>query len=388
MSAALQCVVAQSPETHDAYHRMPALELVERIVSQADRQALRELHDCRTLFQLPNGPRLCLAPFLAELCRTAPAIRLARGEALVMDVAYDLTVDKFVNLPRDEPNDEADRGTGSDCRHYYRAFLRRFAALRSEHTPRNHIQEEALVSQELQRLVVRHFRLSCLEARRRSTRSRSRYAWRVNGGVTYVWMPMHVGRRDRRKWLESRVDQPDPGRAGEKERVQRIVDVELGGTDETRFEPPERIAASAVDHHDPLQDLIEREVEEHGLARVVAEEKSTALHRQRPALRALGAEGLRRLVVNVFSALDQGCYEEKAVAAEFGLSPATLSRFAGSRWRDASRRNPPDLWVNVAHTVARHPAFVEIAQEAGVWPAVQAIVDPNGPHQGEEIPHE
>ena len=65
---------------------------------------------------------------------------------------------------------------------------------------------------------------------------------------------------------------------------------------------------------------------------------------------------------------------EISLAEAFGLSQATLSRFAGSRWRSGARTRLPDLWRNVAQTLARHTAFIEMAEKAGVWGKVQRVL--------------
>jgi hypothetical protein len=63
--------------------------------------------------------------------------------------------------------------------------------------------------------------------------------------------------------------------------------------------------------------------------------------------------------------LSEGSYEEETLAEMFGLNRATFSRFAGSQWR-SSGKTVPDLWRNLAETLARHSAFVETARQAGV----------------------
>ena len=62
------------------------------------------------------------------------------------------------------------------------------------------------------------------------------------------------------------------------------------------------------------------------------------------------------------------------MADSFGLSAATFSRFAGSRWRKASQGQVPDLWMNTAEMLASHAVFTEAAEEAGVLGQVEQLL--------------
>ena len=67
-------------------------------------------------------------------------------------------------------------------------------------------------------------------------------------------------------------------------------------------------------------------------------------------------------------------YEEKRLADAFGISRATFTRFAGSRWKMDADGRVPDLWANTAQTLAAHAPFMEAAEEAGVWNNVELIL--------------
>ena len=223
----------------------------------------------------------------------------------------------------------------------------------------------------LQSLVTHHFRLACLEARRSADPVRSRYVWQLTGVTITVYMPNALSGRDRAAWLEANVDDPDPTRPGEQARVQAIVDRHLGVP--RRFRLAEAsVEATAVEASD-VTALVQKEVTVTGLAEVVAREKAETIGRQRPAIRRLGPDRLADLVRRIFSAVSEGAYEEKALAERFGLSRPTFTRFAGSRWR-SGKAGIPDLWRNVAHTLAGHKAFIETARQAGLWGAVETIV--------------
>ena len=241
------------------------------------------------------------------------------------------------------------------------------------------LEGEMAAAQVLQHGVVRHFRLSCLEARRRSNPARSRYAWHVRGGALYLWMPNFMPGRRRRAWLEAHVEDPDPSMPGERRRVQRIVDEYLGIPAHVRMESSAGlvdVGALAQKHGvcSASQELTVRD-----LARVVAEEKAENIHRQRRAIQALGAARLEELILHIFEDLAQGIYEEKLLAEAFGLSRPTFSRFAGSRWRDRPSGRIPDLWANMAQTLGSCGLFVDAAQKAALLPGARVIPQRDNP---------
>jgi len=317
---------------------------------------------------------MLLAEFLSALCATPQAQALTGHSVALAELAYDLTIDKFANLPSDQVASANGKRAGSDCRCYLQSFLDRMAKWKAGNPGADPLREEIAASRTLQRQVVRAFQRSCLEARRSCNPGRSRYAWHVDGRVLYVWVPAWMPGHERRDWLEANVENADPGRPGERRRVQSIIDERLGVPRQVRLDETSRTAASHPVSL-PREHSVEGGVSVRGLAQVVAEEKAENLHLQRPAIRALGQPALRDLILRIFGDLGEGRYEEKRLARAFGLSRATLSRFAGSRWHPEPGSQPPDLWVNVAQTLASHQAFAEAAEEAGVWREVEAILE-------------
>ena len=81
------------------YSEMPLLELTERIASNADHQASKELHDNRVLFCSGHKKALRLVEYIAAIAHRPLARRWGGYDDLVLDRAYDQTVDKFANIP-------------------------------------------------------------------------------------------------------------------------------------------------------------------------------------------------------------------------------------------------------------------------------------------------
>ena len=111
------------------------------------------------------------------------------------------------------------------------------------------------------------------------------------------------------------------------------------------------------------------------LAKYVAQEKARDIKNQRPAIKKLGPNKLEKMVRQIFEDLDADEYEQKKVADQFGLSTATLSRFAGSNWREMAPEGTfvPDLWRNTAQVISQIPVFRDVAQEAGMLGLIKAI---------------
>lgn len=362
------------PEGGSALRALGLAELVERIAERDDRRALRELHDRRTAFRLQTGAAMLLAEFAEALCTMRWAGRLTGGDQAILDRAYDLTIDKFSHLPSTAATPLPLKSPGPDCRKYFRAFLQRMEHEMADRDDMDPISQEILTAEVLQRIVVRHFRLSCLEARRSRNPARTRYAWHVNGTVLYLWMPASLWGGRRRAWLQQNVGAVDPARPGERFRIQAIVDDRLGTARHVPIGDGRCALLGGRGRLDPPAMLIEEEIAQKGLAETIADEKARHIELQRPAIRALGRAKLKRLILRIFRQIEEDRYQEKALAEAFGLSRPTLSRFAGSRWSVQAASRVPDLWANTAHTLAGHEDFVQTAREARVWPVVEKIL--------------
>lgn len=351
------------------------LDLVERVVSSGDREALSEIVERRRYSEK------CL--ILPDLIRRQPrisALYISQARDRIMQDACNLTLDKFFNIPDEEDRSSRRSDGGSnhpatDCRHYYRAFLS-WIGEREDRLPQGALLRETWVMEVFAGFVKRQFLLSCREAcRRLADRFSSRYVWKVDSrGSLTVRLPRTLASGQRRKWLESNIPDVDPTRANERERVQSIIDERLCFGEEVPLEENSRELPLAIDPPDWAAislDCLR-------FPQFVAEEKSASIDRQRPSIRRLGPETLRRLVLAVFENLLSEDQTEESLAASFGLSKTAFSHFAGSRWRrDDSEGSAgiPDLWSNVAYLLANHPKFVGAASELGLLDTAHEVLN-------------
>jgi len=359
-------------------HRdMPLAELARLIAEHGDKGALREFHTCRPVCRDLAGRAVLLTDFLLGLKDRDLTFQWCGRDPVVVDQAYDLTLAKFHELPSVSPDGEAPtRSQGPDCRHYFRAFREYITREFERRPPKNAIDAEIRAADALQRLVTRHFYLSCLECSRRAAKLVRRYTWKVNGGQLVLWLPVEMSGSHCRRWLQENVPDADPARPGEPDRVQAIIDRRLGRRRILSLDQLQDRGACGAAAAEP--ETWAEEVSSTGLADVVAEEKAENIDEQRPSLRGLGEGRLKELIRTVFASLAEDRYHAERIAADFGLSKATFSRFAGCNWRqdgdNAATNHTPDLWRNTAHILASHEDFVALARDAGVWDRVRQVI--------------
>jgi hypothetical protein len=360
------------------YCDVPLLELTRRIAFERDRIALEELQQNRPLFCHKGEGSLLMATFLRRLRESNIARKWTGGDVMTLEKAYDLTIDKFSNWVQEKEGKDPPlyEINGPDCRYYYRAFYDyTIAGLYKMNCTHSQIQTELIAAENLQSMVIRHFYLSCLESKRRAQRFVRCYRWRRDGRAISVWMPSTLSGRQCSLWLEVNIPDYDPTRAGERQRVQEIVNRLLTWPRTISLCDVDGGAENIPAPTDWVSSMVEQEISTHGLARTVAREKAENIQQQRPAIRQLGTEKLKELIHMIFAKLACEDYVEEIIATRFGISKSTFSRFAASRWGGRLDSDAPDLWRNTAQILAAHSAFVMSAKRSGVWKRVAQVLD-------------
>lgn len=365
-----------APESEDdriQYAMLTLHELARRIATWGDAEALAEWHN-RTPFYLEGEGPVCFVTFVDKLRRRA--LDRANEHA---DKAYDLTLDKFSRLDRLPHNHcapavRSPSQGGPDCRCYFGAFARSLDKQQPLLEGMMGLERERHEAKILQGLVQRHFLLSLRDCQRNSFMTR--YVWRLAGGDLTVLMPRSISGRARQKWLQANIGEVDLNRPNEQARIQAIIDHHVG---QPRLLSLSEDRETAYDDELPLaqmpgEDRLAVSVE--GLADTVAKEKAANILKLRPAIQALGPAQLQEMILQIFDALADEQYCLVQTAQRFGLSKATLSRFAGIRWNADEATlgsGVPDLWRNTAQVIGNDPHFVEAANRAGVWQLVKQL---------------
>jgi len=356
----------------------PLWALAQQVVLNSDREALLELLQ-RPAFMWADSRRVNLVDFVYAL---SASFRKTQYEELLYR-AHALTVDKFSAMPDTHrgpgnPRASDDRPAnrvGTDCRHYYRAWLGLFGERLAPNAAE--LRQEALAGLTLQTFVVRQFHRSLQEARRNANPCVHRYVWRVNGTAATFIMPRAMSGREKRVWLEENVGSLFPRDLEERYHVQELIDAQLNAHAATVFhegckashrKAPSGTRAWSVEH----------EVSVKGLAQTLADEKADKLDTLRPSIRALGRKKLKGLILAVVEGLSRGSYHEGELARQFGMTASSFSRFCGSKWAERKAASTvhtvPTLWANLTGLLARHERFVLAAQDAGVWESVQTVI--------------
>ena len=353
------------------FERLPLSTLIDNLARTADADLVRELHDHRRVVSADGERAMRIVEQLNELrgySRRATTDDRARH---CSDYAYYLTLARLGCPLVDPPNAHSRRGV--DSRKYFKALSGLIGNWQKAQPDTDRLAAERGAAIILGRFVTHQYNWAIKEARRHSNPARSRFAWRLPSGIIWVWFPTWVPGRDRSAWLEKLARDPDPRRPGETERVQELVDAALGVPVHHSDCHLGDLPSTGEDADCPVAAAIQAEIREKGLAVTIAEEKAASLQAQRLTIRQLGSATVRSLVLKIFEAVESDEYDEKRIASSFGLSPATLSRFAGSRWTRNGAGAVPDLWLNLAHVLAQHPVFREVAEGAGLWDAVDQL---------------
>jgi hypothetical protein len=239
--------------------------------------------------------------------------------------------------------------------------------------PTGLLSREANDGKIFQYFIDKHYTLSLLEAFRQADRFWSRYYWNLSDGSKIcVKLPVILEGKKRREWLEKNIDNPDPKRFGETQRIQEIINRNFI---KERFSPIETASAFfKTETSDPEKNLWYKLDEYHGimLSKLVAKEMTTNISELRPAIRKLGKSQLEKMILQIFDELPNDSYTDANIARSYGLSRATFSRFAGSKWSQNGARIPT-LWKATAIFLAKNAIFMELAEKASVREKVKSF---------------
>jgi hypothetical protein len=278
------------------------------------------------------------------------------------------------------PGKQSHKGTRIDCRKYYGAFLKKFEETRKTGENESPSQEEYEAGRLLQKMVFGNFRRSKLDCSRITPFSK-RYEWVFGGRRIYLWYPSFVTPKEFKAWLIENFENLDPEVPNAKGHIQSRIDESFGRGYHIPFEDSGLAETSNMSAKASPITTLEEQMFGRNLAEAVAHEKAENSMNLRPAIRELGKQSIRQLVLQIFTEIEWGDYDITRTAKQYGISKATLSRFAGSTWHGKMGTDEsvtiPDLWKNTAQVLAGNPNFMETvlhSRIAGRFEEVQALI--------------
>ena len=371
-------------------------DLIERIVKARDRYALDEFHH-RPIFLLASGKRVVFVEFVNILRECALDDGLGRRYGFaVVEKACDQLVDRFLNLPDEGRVGGSRYAGGIDCCNYFQAFLnladRECQVKRDWTSP----EREASAACLMQRFVGMQFWRRCILDSIRTHKSTysSRYILSVNGDRYTLWFPRTVSKEERRSFLERALERVNGGGKLDCDEIQSLIDARFGVPGVIPIDEL-RCLNGRTDGNVPQFCPLSFD-EGNGLSplKIVALEKAASINLQRRAIQKLGRDRCGDFVSDILENLVFPTMDDAELAAKYGLSCPTYSRFAGRNWREAwasdgdeegketseedGEQRVPDLYRNIAHLAARTPRFVEAAKQTGVWETIEDIRKSSG----------
>lgn len=344
------------------YSELNLIQLASLIDKKSDQDAMRELLEKRKFFRTHREKDLTFWEYIWHLRKCLSRINEKLGES-----TFDRVIERFTHFPR---KDGASKKSGPDCRKQYKAFVKRFP--HQENIDNKDVTLDMLrnYEREFQILVRRHFTW-CQQECQRNIEGWNRYDWIIKKKKISIYLPLKLHSRERSKWLKENIPDVNPDCPEEKKRIQAIVDQHyrfqgyILSLEESNVEfQYDNASGNQLDDemlygHTATQLKIQ-----------IAKEKGDNLEKIRPCIRELGSCKIRSLVMRILEDLDEDCYHPSVLAAEFGVDPSCISRFAGKEWEDGKI---PDLYKNIANYLASKPEFIKASKESGVWDAIEKI---------------
>ena len=350
------------------------VRLIQRVVKDSDTLALRVLMETRKLFYLLHEPPLLLPEFIMKLRdRIASRANYNADDCKLADCTYDLTLDKYSNFPEptkksSKPKKRPLKGMRVDCRKYFSAFLQTFNREKKREKIESQSQQEFLAGIILKRQVWKNFWWSRKECER-GTPFSIRYAWKVGDVKIYLWYPACLTPKEFKAWLKKNVKDVNPRVTAENKRIQSLIDEKLGRGHHVSLDESGIVRTLKAKDEPCSSNTQEGHMFGRNLADAVAQEKTENIEKLRPAIRELGQDTVKKLIMQIFSEIEQDDYELTKMAWQYGISKATLSRFAGSSWFEkmdgVQTVTVPDLWKNTAGVLAENPVFLDTVLASG-----------------------
>lgn len=249
-----------------------------------------------------NNKRILLPEFLKKLRDNNfyTIITISRNEQHLeekFDLTYNRTLQKFSVL---QTNKEKIEGPYSN--NQYQELLNQILEYQKQKKEATQIDVEIKIEELLKRMIIRHIKYSWLEVCRMSNRLYQRYRWELPTGTIELKKPQGIDGRDFTEWLNKNIKDPNPLQKNEKYRVQKEIDDWFGHYVEVDY--------SDIENYHNKNENIYAESEKYpeNFTELIAGEKSKTADQQRPAIRNLGKEKIKDLVVRI---LEDILYEEK-----------------------------------------------------------------------------
>jgi hypothetical protein len=363
------------------YQKLSLVKILELHVEHENSKAFDELLN-RLKFTYGEESGLQLGRYLSLRWDSEGKNCVFRPDTVSFsDLGYDLTLDRLIDTSyRSRRTSDCNETRGSNRSSYWAACLKKIRSDFKKRPPKNQLDEERRAATTAKGFVQRQIGYSRKEALRRSNVFRSRYYWKVKGKAICLWLPMALKGHERRVWLEKHIDNPNPEDPLERTRIQAIIDKNLP---KPQFVPIRENALIEMER-DPFISNISGEIVRLSLAEAVSEEKAENIGKLRPAIRRLGSQKLKSLIIRIFEDIDSSDYKISDLSEEFQISVSTLSRFAGSLWKK-NGSSVPDLWLNTAQLLSTNLVFREVVREAGYLKQVERTLEKAmGSKRGEE----
>ncbi len=212
------------PDDHEIkdieYHKLSTYELARKIALESDLKAI-EILWCQRKFPDHEIGQLCTCEDLVlKYCCKDQKEGLENTDEVRL-----LTEKKITNIPN-QPNKQNSGATSKrevDCRNTYRAFISFIDRWVANNTESSYIEREALETSSFINMVKKRYNFATLDIKVKHLPS-SRYTWKVNGGeIPSLWIPRIISGRNRGKWLDSIIYDPDPFHSGNRERLQSVI---------------------------------------------------------------------------------------------------------------------------------------------------------------------